>query len=979
MGSLCFDPLVGTADGSPPVELGQAPEAYGPYAMAFFDAAGSFENRLVCFCAEPGMGARDVLSFVLSSAERQGFQVFRRNMGAYTPEGACRYLTKKAREIEELGPLAVVGLDSIPPSDEFCVARQARAIRRMWMSGASVVFSLSPEARQLLEELPDCQELTPSTVDVQGRWASGSKFTRDLLSYTRAIPSLVGAVGSREDSPGRGDSGRSVVLLPAYYDALGELVELAVRPSLIDEERRLRLCMLLLGRGSREDLLEVVGEAPDDILGGIRRDAPLFGVSDDLGSFCTLLSVAPNALAFCQRSLLVCSALFPDIAAGCFGVLTRRGELGRAAVLARIPECDGAIHLVIERAADYIDEGEEALVRHALDQAEGQGGPATELVRAALSAVFDRRPRLGRKGARMQKPATAGEEVLFIDSRRILRGMPLLSLGEAVPDGELRRALATHVGACSLMLRGAFALALNHLTRGFEEVSSGRLSDALLTLDRGIAYFLAGGVPRPCSEGEIWARGLLETRPFLGCWGYAALFRLICTPLSEELGEPWSPEHVAARAERTGDAVVRIVALVVGSLRDMAANATVRAKVRASLALDLARQVDSDYLVRVADLVGVVSRYLAGARVEPRVADASADDLEAVASLVLEALSEEGRTLLLAPLPDRVPWDALWMLRALCGCSRRVSGPLMGVMPSDWARALIASSPPGKTEEEHDDAPQVPSLGGAFAGDSGGEGARPVEVRLLGGFSVSINGRRVPDSQLEKRSVKSMLEYLILRGGSARRFQLVEQLWPGCDYAMGFNRVYQATSAIRAFVSEVDESLSLIAANRTSGEVSVDMGLIRCDVEEFRRVARAAVDCEDDVETLEFARAAERVYVGDLYAPSSDSTGCVAALRADLRSLYSDAMVEGSSAALRLGRARTAARLAGNALLANDLREDAVIALVRALKACGRAPEAERQRSAYEARVRRSEVRSSRERRSRARRDPARTREVVEA
>lgn len=572
-----------------------------------------------------------------------------------------------------------------------------------------------------------------------------------------------------------------------------------------------------------------------------------------------------------------------------------------------------------------------------------------------------------------------GEELLFIDSRRILRGVPLLSLGEAVPDGELRRALATHVGACSLMLRGAFALALSHLTRGFEEASSGRLSDALLTLDRGMAYFLAGGVPRPCSEGEIWARGLLETRPFLGCWGYAALFRLICTPLSEELAEPWSPEHVAARAERTGDAVVRIVALVVGSLRDMAANATVRAKVRASLALDLARQVDSDYLVRVADLVGVVARYLAGVRVEPRVADASADDLEAVTSLVLEALSEEGRTLLLAPLPDRVPWDALWMLRALCGCSRRVSGPLTDVMPSDWARALIASSPPSKTGEEHDDAPQVPSLDSAFAGDGGGEGARPVEVRLLGGFSVTINGRRVPDSQLEKRSVKSMLEYLILRGGSARRFQLVEQLWPGCDYAMGFNRVYQATSAIRAFVSEIDEGLSLIAANRTSGEVSVDMGLVRCDVEEFRRVARAAVDCEDDAGTLEFARAAERVYVGDLYAPSSDSTGCVAALRADLRSLYSDAMVEGSSAALRLGRARTAARLAGNALLANDLREDAVIALVRALKACGRAPEAERQRSAYEARVRRSEVRGPGERRSRPRRDPARPREAVEA
>ena len=97
-------------------------------------------------------------------------------------------------------------------------------------------------------------------------------------------------------------------------------------------------------------------------------------------------------------------------------------------------------------------------------------------------------------------------------------------------------------------------------------------------------------------------------------------------------------------------------------------------------------------------------------------------------------------------------------------------------------------------------------------------------------------------------------------------------------------------------------------------------------------------------------------------------------------------MIEGSAAALRLGRARTSARLAGNALAANDIREDAVIALVRALTACGRTVEADRQHRAFEARMAKERSRRQpshgphrpREGRSRTNREDIRRKEMVE-
>ena len=226
-----------------------------------------------------------------------------------------------------------------------------------------------------------------------------------------------------------------------------------------------------------------------------------------------------------------------------------------------------------------------------------------------------------------------------------------------------------------------------------------------------------------------------------------------------------------------------------------------------------------------------------------------------------------------------------------------------------------------------------------------------------------MRGTRIPDWKLERRNAKAVLEFLVLQhGGSTKRFKLVEQVWPGSDYVTGYNKAYQATSLLRAAIAEIEPDLDPFVTTRSSSEISLDMGMVQCDVDAFRILAKEASDAVDSARALAMARRAERIYGGDLYMPALDSLGFIASMRRELKGLYADAMVAGADAALRQGQERTAARLASNALSADDLREDAVVILVQALAATGRDVEAERRFRSYRNRLKRAGGRAPSER-----------------
>lgn len=920
---------------------------YERVAMTFFSGDG--RPHMVALCAEPGMGREDIITEMLERATSRGSKAIRRDFSPLSPETASRQLTKLARDAARRAGGVVVGIDNMPASDEACVARQVRALRKMWVSGTSVIFSLAPEAGQLLESLPECVTLTSHDLLIDlGGGAEGSR--SDVQRLTRGIPSLVKPLVhvDAEDAAG-------LVLPGIYYDALGRLMSFSLRPCLSDEELRTRLAMMLLGRGDEMVLADVLGFVPRETLVRLGATAPFFGISGRADSFSCILSTKSDVLSTCLPELNRACALFPDVLAASVRALILGGSIPRAALLCRMLGYEGAIGLVVDHGVEFVEAGEAALVKRALNSAAGQetDNPADEALRHAMKALGTRDVR-----AALEMPVSPGDKgcadaLMLAEARCALRGgRPGIDMPDAMCSTMGRRLLA-HCEVFRLMLDGHLSAAMRVLVANPCAEGPMSVSKALLGLDfEMVRLLLCDSSISRGRVGEI--REFLGVASMAGLHGYLRMTDVVRAIMTDDSSKAAEAETLVARAERAGDTVVQVVALLAGCIFDLKKGASARANVRSMLASAIAGKAGMGYLARVAQLLGQVARFLLGERLAEGARKAATDDLGRLWAIVDEVtLSEEEPLSDDGPVPD-VPRDALWLLLVLSEGMGEFSDLLSAQIPQQWARAVaalrrrdVSAGTPGAV-----DVPQVTGGTAELSSVVPGSGEEPIEVCLLGGFTVRVRGVRVADWKLDQRGAKSLFEYLLLRrGASAKRYQIVEQIWPESDYNMGFNRVYQATSALRGAISEVEAGLDPFVPSRSAKAVTLDMGIIRCDVDAFRAFAREASDCQDDVRTVVLARQVERLYEGDLYMPPMDATGYVASVRSELRALYADAMVAGGDAALRLGQERTAARLALDALAADDLREDAVIVLVRALKASGRTVEAEHQYRQYSRRL----------------------------
>ena len=248
-------------------------------------------------CSEPGLSSKEVITGVVSRFNSLGTKVIRRFMGRLDPSAASASIVRLARDLAKSpGPCLVV-LERIPPSDEGCVLRQARALTRMWECGASVLFSLNPEAAQLLGQLPEClvlgskDLLLSSVVD-----AMKDRRAQLVDALTYGIVDLVAVIERLSDDDLFEDR-----LPHAYGDALSRLVSPALRRSLPDEELRVRLCMLLLGSGdlsagNKHDRTLDGVVAAEDVLGGGLHAIHLHG-NQDLAALIGLVVSAEARIA----------------------------------------------------------------------------------------------------------------------------------------------------------------------------------------------------------------------------------------------------------------------------------------------------------------------------------------------------------------------------------------------------------------------------------------------------------------------------------------------------------------------------------------------------------------------------------------------------------------------------------------------------------------------------------------------------------
>jgi DNA-binding SARP family transcriptional activator len=129
-----------------------------------------------------------------------------------------------------------------------------------------------------------------------------------------------------------------------------------------------------------------------------------------------------------------------------------------------------------------------------------------------------------------------------------------------------------------------------------------------------------------------------------------------------------------------------------------------------------------------------------------------------------------------------------------------------------------------------------------------------VEIQLLGGFDVHVDGRPVPATAWRHRRAAGLVKLLALASGHRlHRDQVIEALWPHLPLEGGERNLHKAIHLARKGIGDPS------AITLTSQEVGLREG-VAVDVERFERDAERAVGAADPVACASVAS----LYTGEL-------------------------------------------------------------------------------------------------------------------
>ena len=930
-----------------------------PRAVSSFLSYSRSANLLV-MCAEPGVGKTFALrSLVGSNSQTSASHLLR--LRGVDPALVSKRLSRLTRQVERerlSGKEVYVGLDDVPPGDDLDVDRDVSLILRMVTAGAVVAVSVLPENELLAERLSGAIYVLSRDMLVTDILELGpSDPLYDARSLTGGIPSL--AIALLRDNGGSHLD--RLVAGSTYFETLGRLVGATLRSGLLDDELSVRLAMILLGRGTFEDVAGVTCVNPSEVAMGLERFAPMLGVSCHDASFRCYGVDTLDGLSASAPALSPKASAWRPVFDAVIGVLVDRGEYARAALVARIAPSATAIATVVGRSEDFVCAGEVGLVRRMLGPAQAQSLVATETAecaRSVLSALGDRGYRLSgawlwpQSDDSLPHTGTQNLGALLVGCRAVLAGERI-----SVPSGGTGQSegLAVHLQAVQLLRDGRPGAVQRIVGQYVFSSPEDSLASALLRLDASIARVLLGDQAEKDDSHP-------DTSGFLEREGFSAIrdestFLLALDALAHGSSDLASMDVLMNEAERAGNELIRVATLVMCAAAAYLMSDYRGARMRSAIAAAAAGRANFSHLEAEASVLckAAAGAGTGGEGYPPDWEDiCDTEGLSVIARMVRLASegsdsSPEG----LRMLEDAAaPSDEAWLLRVLVSGEGDFAQRMSALVPRAWMPAMkpidVGKQAGGSVMKPRRDLPSS----GSEDEPSEPDACPRLRLCLLGGFSLYADGEPVPEWRIERRSAKAMLVFVALHPKlSVKRFEIVEQLWPDCDYKAGLERIYQATSTIRREVGAVARGVDPFLSGWGDKSVSLNPALFECDFVEFADAANKALASEgEDVQTLEAALRAEKLYSGDLFVPTRDVSGYVVSRRLEFRELYADTMVVGAEAALRLQRYRIAARLADEATTADDLREDAVEVLIQALRASGRVFEAEQRYKRYAAR-----------------------------
>lgn len=924
-------------------------------------------KRPLALCAEPCMGKTMFLRELADYAQSNGWKVYEISLSSLSAQEATQILTKKSTSIcnakKSKACKRLVLIDDFPPSDEYFVARQVKSIARLRMTGCLVAFSLSPEARQLIDEVPSVYVLGKNELlTFMPGIDNSEQSVLNSMRLTRGIPTLVYSLPVTFCE--RGD----VDVPITYLTSLACVASYMLRSTLGIEELRLRLGMMLLGVGSFDDLSRICGQADLEYLAKIEQDALFFGVHVETRRFSCLHTTRFDVLNFNKQELIALAGKHEKLALKAIALLIDREDFSKAAFVSSLIREEITWEIVLSHATEFVDAGYIELVDNALTATHSDCTLENSSKKAAkrmVDALSNTKGPMNSKdvGKTLENLTSFNgflKQTAYITLLKLLLQKPLPALKEDLELSPLEKKIALHKRAIDLAVQGNFkyALQLLLLEQQYEKASS--ITSSIQTVDVELLYALLGVYQKEFDARSSKALSFLQEGEASALKGSVGLLKCVryLFEKSFSVGNLYDTEQLISQAESHGNRMIQVPALLIGALLSLRSRAYPKAQLQARRAMLLSREWDSIYVTQVGKILEDIAGFFLGViPTEKNLEAITHPSLKAACRTIYKALfkSVKGHSpIWLDEVEYGVPENAMWLMRALLSDESEFQQCLEQEMPEEWLhylrsnegkrdvtkwRALRQVSGDPRTENSVVKSSVVEKKQNAHPG---------VYIALLGRFSLSVQGEEIAGRKIAYRSAKALLVYLALaHNHMSFRSQIAQQIWPEADQAHWQERLYQATRVIRKEVQEIKKGCEPLEASRIERTLGFNPQQVTVDIDIFTRLAKSVASSNSDEDIVHLAKQVEELYQGDLYLPEDECFRFADPIRIALRDQYIDTMVTASAAALRITHYTLAVHFAELAYLVDDMREDTLMALIQALRKCGRAQDAQQYYDLY--------------------------------
>lgn len=924
-------------------------------------------KRPLALCAEPCMGKTMFLRELADYAQSNGWKVYEISLSSLSAQEATQILTKKstsicnAKKSKTLKRLVLI--DDFPPSDEYFVARQVKSIARLRMAGCLVAFSLSPEARQLIDEVPSVYVLGKNELlTFMPGIDNSEQSVLNSMRLTRGIPTLVYSLPVTFCE--RGD----VDVPITYLTSLACVASYMLRSTLGIEELRLRLGMMLLGVGSFDDLSRICGQADLEYLAKIEQDAPFFGVHVETRRFSCLHTTRFDVLNFNKQELIALAGKHEKLVLKAIALLIDREDFSKAAFVSSLIREEITWEIVLSHATEFVDAGYIELVDNALTATHSDCTLENSSKKAAkrmVDALTNTKGPMNSKdaGKTLENLTSFNgflKQTAYITLLKLLLQKPLPALKEDLELSPLEKKVALHKRAIDLAVQGNFkyALQLLLLEQQYEKASS--ITSSIQTVDVELLYALLGVYQKDFDARSSKALSFLQGGEASALKGSVGLLKCVryLFEKSFSVGNLYDTEQLISQAESYGNRMIQVPALLMGALLSLRSRAYPKAQLQARRAMLLSREWDSIYVTQVGKILEDIAGFFLGViPTEKNLEAITHPSLKVACRTIYKALfkSVKGHSpVWLDEVEYGVPENAMWLMRALLSDESEFQQCLEREMPEEWLhylrsnegkrdvtkwRAFRQGAGDSRTENSVVKSSRVEKKQNAHPG---------VYIALLGRFSLSVQGEEIAGRKIAYRSAKALLVYLALaHNHMSFRSQIAQQIWPEADQAHWQERLYQATRVIRKEVQEIKKGCEPLEASRIERTLGFNPQQVTVDIDIFTRLAKSVASSNSDEDIVHLAKQAEELYQGDLYLPEDECFRFADPIRIALRDQYIDTMVTASAAALRITHYTLAVHFAELAYLVDDMREDTLMALIQALRKCGRAQDAQQYYDLY--------------------------------